>query len=83
MYLDTHTDTPTPTPHTPPPTPSHSHPHTHTPLPTPSHSLLDSKINSALALCHDQVILSSVHSIIENMIACGEASQQQLSYLQS
>ncbi|KAK2173204.1 hypothetical protein NP493_892g01057 [Ridgeia piscesae] len=47
------------------------------------HSLLDAKINSVLSLCHDQVILNAVHSIIQNMIACEEASQQQLSYLQS
>ena len=48
-----------------------------------SHSLLDAKINSVLSLCHDQVILNAVHSIIQNMIACEDASQQQLSYLQS
>lgn len=48
-----------------------------------SHSLLDAKINSVLSLCHDQAILNAVHSIIQNMIACEDASQQQLSYLQS
>jgi len=47
------------------------------------HSLLDAKINSVLSLCHDQVILNAVHSIIQNMIACEDVSQQQLSYLQS
>ena len=36
-----------------------------------------------LSLCHDQVILNAVHSIIQNMIACEDVSQQQLSYLQS
>jgi len=47
------------------------------------HSLLDAKINSVLSLCHDQVILNAVHRIIQNMIACEDVSQQQLSYLQS
>jgi neurofibromin 1 len=47
-----------------------------------SHSLLDAKITSVLSLCHDQVILSAVQSIIQNMIAC-EESQQQPHYLQS
>lgn len=47
------------------------------------HSLLDAKINSVLSLCHDQAILNAVQSIIQNMIACEDASQQQLSYLQS
>jgi len=47
-----------------------------------SHSLLDAKINSVLSLCHDQVILNAVHNIIQNMIACEDVSQQQLSYLQ-
>ncbi|CAH1800649.1 unnamed protein product [Owenia fusiformis] len=46
------------------------------------HSLLDAKINSVLNLCHDQVILNAVQSIIQNMIA-NEEAQQQLSYLQS
>ena len=45
--------------------------------------LLDAKINSVLSLCHDQAILNAVQNIIQNMIACEEASQQQLSYLQS
>ena len=45
--------------------------------------LLDAKINNVLSLCHDQAILNAVQNIIQNMIACEEASQQQLSYLQS
>lgn len=48
-----------------------------------SHSLMYAKINSVLNLCHDQAILNSVQCIIQNMIACEDASQQQLSYLQS
>ena len=48
-----------------------------------SHSLLDAKINNVLSLCHDQAILNAVQSIIQNMIACEDPSQQQLSYLQS
>ncbi|XP_063221250.1 neurofibromin isoform X2 [Bacillus rossius redtenbacheri] len=47
------------------------------------HSLLDAKITSVLSICHDQVILSAVQSIIQNMIASEDASQQQLHYLQS
>ena len=47
------------------------------------HSLLDAKINNVLSLCHDQAILNAVQSIIQNMIACEDVSQQQLSYLQS
>ncbi|XP_025089019.1 neurofibromin-like isoform X4 [Pomacea canaliculata] len=47
------------------------------------HSLLDAKINNVLSLCHDQAILNAVQSIIQNMIACEDATQQQLSYLQS
>ncbi|XP_021368387.1 neurofibromin-like isoform X2 [Mizuhopecten yessoensis] len=47
------------------------------------HSLLDAKINNVLLLCHDQAILNAVQSIIQNMIAAEDASQQQLSYLQS
>ncbi|XP_071038330.1 neurofibromin isoform X2 [Parasteatoda tepidariorum] len=47
------------------------------------HSLLDSKITSVLSLCHDQVILSAVQSIIQNMISCEDSSQQQLHYLQT
>ena len=44
---------------------------------------MDAKINNVLNLCHDQAILNSVQCIIQNMIACEDASQQQLSYLQS
>lgn len=41
------------------------------------------KINNVLTTCHDQEILSAVRSIIQNMIACEDTSQQQLHYLQS
>ncbi|XP_022248395.1 neurofibromin-like, partial [Limulus polyphemus] len=47
------------------------------------HSLMDAKINSVLALCHDQIILCAVQSIIQNMIACDDSNQQQLHYLQT
>ncbi|XP_012282166.1 neurofibromin isoform X3 [Orussus abietinus] len=47
------------------------------------HNLLDAKINSVLSSCHDQVILTAVQNIIQNMIACEDTSQQQLHYLQS
>jgi neurofibromin 1 len=47
------------------------------------YNLLDMKINNVLTSCHDQVILSAVRSIIQNMIACEDTSQQQLHYLQS
>ncbi|KAK7864725.1 hypothetical protein R5R35_013611 [Gryllus longicercus] len=47
------------------------------------HSLLDARINNVISVCHDQVILSAVQSIIQNMIACEDTSQQQLHYLQS
>ncbi|KAL0809300.1 hypothetical protein ABMA28_011514 [Loxostege sticticalis] len=47
------------------------------------HSLLDMKINHVLMHCNDQVILSAVQSIIQNMIASEDASQQQLHYMQS
>ncbi|RUS73016.1 hypothetical protein EGW08_019222, partial [Elysia chlorotica] len=48
------------------------------------HSLLDAKIVNVMSLCHDQAILNAVQSIIQNMIACEDVSQQQqLSYLQS
>ncbi|XP_029653007.2 neurofibromin isoform X4 [Octopus sinensis] len=47
------------------------------------HSLLDAKINSVLSLSQDQAILNAVQSIIQNMIACEDSSQQQLSFLQS
>lgn len=41
------------------------------------------KINNVLTSCNDQVILGAVRSIIQNMIACEDTSQQQLHYLQS
>lgn len=41
------------------------------------------KINQVLTTCHDQVILNAVQTIIQNMIACEDTSQQQLHYLQS
>ncbi|XP_046658740.1 neurofibromin-like isoform X2 [Homalodisca vitripennis] len=47
------------------------------------HSLLDARLTSVLQMCHDQVILSAVQNIIQNMIACEDTSQQQLHYLQS
>ncbi|CAB3359077.1 Hypothetical predicted protein [Cloeon dipterum] len=47
------------------------------------HSLLDANIQKVLTLCHDQEILGAVQAIIQNMIACEDASQQQLHYLQS
>ncbi|CAK1546446.1 unnamed protein product [Leptosia nina] len=47
------------------------------------HSLLDMKINHVLMHCSDQVILSAVQCIIQNMIASEDASQQQLHYMQS
>jgi neurofibromin 1 len=47
------------------------------------HTLLDAKITNVLSLCHDQVILSAVQSIIQNMITLEDPSQQQPHYLQS
>ncbi|XP_014223009.1 neurofibromin isoform X2 [Trichogramma pretiosum] len=47
------------------------------------HTLLDGKINTVLASCHDREILGSVQAIIENMIACEDTNQQQLHNLQS
>ncbi|KAK4871818.1 hypothetical protein RN001_015942 [Aquatica leii] len=47
------------------------------------YNLLDVKINNVLTTCHDQIILSAVRSIVQNMIACEDTSQQQLHYLQS
>uniref|UniRef100_T1JUK4 Ras-GAP domain-containing protein n=1 Tax=Tetranychus urticae TaxID=32264 RepID=T1JUK4_TETUR len=47
------------------------------------YSLLDSKITSILNLCHNQVILSAVQTIIENMVANEDTNQQQLHYLQT
>lgn len=48
-----------------------------------SHSLLDQKINNILSVSHDQVVLNSVQSIIQNMLASEDPSQQQLHFLQS
>lgn len=47
------------------------------------HTLLDAKITNVLSLCHDQVILSAVQNIIQNMITLEDGSQQQPHYLQS
>lgn len=47
------------------------------------YNLLDMKISNVLASCHDQVILSAVRTIIQNMVSCEDPSQQQLHYLQS
>ena len=47
------------------------------------HTLLDAKITNVLSLCHDQFILNSVQSIIQNMITLEDPSQQQPHYLQS
>jgi neurofibromin 1 len=48
------------------------------------HSLLDAKINSLLALCHDPIILAAVQNIIQNMIeTCDDIGQQQLHFLQT
>ncbi|RWS09353.1 neurofibromin-like protein, partial [Dinothrombium tinctorium] len=47
------------------------------------HSLLDAKITNVLSMYHDQVILSAVQSIIQNMVACEDSGQQQLHYLQT
>lgn len=44
---------------------------------------MDAKINSVLSLCHDQVILSAVQNIIQNMIACEDSGQQQVHHLQT
>lgn len=49
------------------------------------HNLLDAKINSVLSSCHDQEILNAVQTIIQNMIASEDTSQQHhlQHYLQS
>ncbi|XP_074600003.1 neurofibromin 1 isoform X2 [Brevipalpus obovatus] len=47
------------------------------------HSLLDAKITSLLSLCHNQVILSALQNIIQNMISCEDSGQQQHHYLQT
>jgi neurofibromin 1 len=48
-----------------------------------SHSLLDQKINNVLSSSNDQVVLAAVQSIIQNMLASEDASQQPLHFLQS
>lgn len=49
------------------------------------HSLLDAKLTSVLTLCHDQVTITAVQNIIQNMVVGGEIgyNQQQLHYLYS
>ncbi|XP_055698237.1 neurofibromin isoform X4 [Phlebotomus papatasi] len=47
------------------------------------HSLLDQKINNVLSVSSDQVVLMAVQSIIQNMLATEDPSQQQLHFLQS
>lgn len=48
-----------------------------------SHSLLDQKINQVLSISNDQAILTAIQSIIQNMLATEDPSQQQLHFLQS
>lgn len=48
-----------------------------------SHSLLDHKINNILSVSNDQVVIMAVQSIIQNMLATEDPSQQQLHFLQS
>lgn len=48
-----------------------------------SHSLLDQKINNVLSISNDQVVLMSIQSIIQNMLATEDSSAQQLHFLQS
>lgn len=48
-----------------------------------SHSLLDQKINNVLSISNDQAILKAIQSIIQNMLATEDPSQQQLHFLQS
>ncbi|XP_063696354.1 neurofibromin isoform X2 [Culicoides brevitarsis] len=48
------------------------------------HSLLDQKINNVLSVINnDQVILASVQSIIQNMLASEDSGQQPLHFLQT
>lgn len=47
------------------------------------HSLLDQKINNVLSISNDQAILKAIQSIIQNMLATEDPSQQQLHFLQS
>lgn len=48
-----------------------------------SHSLLDQKVNNVLNVSNDQMILASVQSIIQNMLASEDAGQQPLHFLQT
>lgn len=48
-----------------------------------SHSLLDQKINNVLSISNDQAVLMAIQSIIQNMLATEDPSQQQLHFLQS
>lgn len=48
-----------------------------------SHSLLDQKINQVLSVSNDQTVLQAIQSIIQNMLATEDPSQQQLHFLQS
>lgn len=48
-----------------------------------SHSLLDAKLTSVVSNCHDPVILNAVQSIVQNMVACEDTSQQQPHYMQT
>ncbi|XP_065225861.1 neurofibromin-like isoform X1 [Planococcus citri] len=45
------------------------------------YNLLDARLTSILQCCHDQVLLNSVQSIIHNMIACEDTSQDHLYYV--
>lgn len=45
------------------------------------YNLLDARLTSILQTCHDQVLLDSVQSIIHNMIACEDTSQDHLYYV--
>lgn len=45
------------------------------------YNLLDGKLTNVLQSCHDEVLLNSVHSIIHNMIACEDTSQDHLYYV--
>lgn len=47
------------------------------------HSLLDQKVNNVLSTSNDQAILKAIQSIIQNMLATEDPSQQQLHFLQS
>lgn len=47
------------------------------------HSLLDAKLTSVLVLCHDQVTITAVQNIIQNMVVGGGDIGQQLHYLYS